>query len=84
VVGERAARPVRSVDVKSLIRRQVALTLPFVAACGGDHSPTQPSRTVAVTSVTPSTGSTLGGMHLTVTGGPFAADATVTLVGVEQ
>ena len=44
-------------------------------------SPTQPT-TLTVSSITPASGTTLGGTRITITGSNFAAGATVTVGGV--
>ena len=59
-----------------------------VPACGGGtcpRSPTAPSETpsdITVTAISPTSGSTLGGTALTITGSNFTAPATVTIGGV--
>jgi hypothetical protein len=57
----------------------VALVTATAAACGSDTT-TQPSgNPVAVTSVTPATGSSLGGTPVTLSGSNFTSGATVTI-----
>ena len=51
----------------------------LLVSCG---SPTQPTPTLTVASITPASGSTLGGTALTITGTDFSAGATVTLGGI--
>ena len=50
----------------------------FVSACGG--SSTSPS-SVTVTSISPSSGTTIGGTKVTISGGGFAAGVTVAIGG---
>lgn len=59
----------------------------MLASCGGSSpsAPSQnppPSQAPTVTAISPSTGSTLGGTNVTITGTNFAAGATVTIGGV--
>ena len=50
-----------------------------LGSCG--NSPTQPT-TLTVSSIAPTSGTTLGGTPITITGSNFTADATVTVGGV--
>jgi hypothetical protein len=52
----------------------------LLGSCG--TSPTQPGATLTVASVTPASGTTLGGTPVTITGSNFSAGATVTIGGV--
>src|SRR6476619_6225268 len=62
--------------------RSALLVLSLVSlSCSG--SPSGPSTTrVAVTSISPNTGSTFGGTTITITGSNFSAGATVSIGGV--
>jgi hypothetical protein len=58
------------------------LVLAAAMAAGSCGSPTQPSTTLTVSSITPTSGTTLGGTRVTITGSDFSAGATVTVGGV--
>jgi hypothetical protein len=59
-----------------------AAILLLLLSCGDKKSPTGPSNTdLTVTAITPSSGSTLGGTAITITGTHFASGATVMIGG---
>lgn len=66
-------------------RTVLALAAVVTASCGGDGgggNPIQPTPTTpSVSAVAPNVGTTLGGTAVTITGGNFAAGATVTVGG---
>jgi hypothetical protein len=66
------------------LRRWTLVTLLGVVmlSCGKDKSPTSPSSSdVSVTAISPSSGTTLGGTPVTITGSHFTSAATVTIGG---
>jgi hypothetical protein len=58
------------------------LALAASIGIGACSSPTQPSTTLTVSSITPTSGTTLGGTPITITGASFSADAVVTVGGI--
>src|SRR5262245_5416986 len=58
-----------------------ALLMAAIGAAGCTGSPTSPSGTLKITSVTPNTGSTIGGTAIVITGTGFASGATVSVGG---
>jgi hypothetical protein len=63
--------------LRTLVSLVTAAASIALASCGGD-TPTQPT-TLSITSITPASGSTLGGLKVTITGANFSAGATVSL-----
>ena len=77
---------VRRLSTTRLSRVLVATwAVAVLASCGGDNpngpSPPPPPQSPTVSAVAPSTGTTLGGTTVTITGTNFAAGATVTIGG---
>ena len=60
---------------------QLAAVIGFTASCGG-QSPVQPTPVPTVTSISPSSGPSIGGTAITVTGSNFVAGASLTIGGV--
>ena len=60
----------------------MAAIIAVTASCGGGKSPTQPTPPLVLLSVSPSSGPSIGGTVITITGSDFAPGATVTVHGV--
>ena len=75
-------RGVSAIRIPSAVRLvAVAAVTTVTASCGG-KTPAQPTPTLVISSIAPSTGPSIGGTAVTVIGSNFAAGAALTIGGV--